>query len=109
MIGHEGAFKSRRWHEPWPEMVIEQRNSMAYRMVLVAAGLFDATIAFSPKHDWDLAAADVIVHEAGGIVSHTDGSPTNYNRESLEHPDVVASGLALRSEILARMKGFRAS
>ncbi len=109
MIGHEGTFKSRRWREPWPEMAIEQRNSMAYRMVLVAAGIFDATIAVSRKHDWDLAAADVIVQEAGGIVSHSDGSPTTYNRESLEHPDVVACGPGLQSEILARMKGFRAS
>jgi len=109
MIGFDGTFKSQRWRQPWPKMAIEQRNSMAYRLALVASGAFDATVAFSQKHDWDLAAADIIVQEAGGVICHGDGSPVAYNRESLGHSDVVACGPALRNEILAQLKRFQPS
>jgi myo-inositol-1(or 4)-monophosphatase len=51
--------------EPWPPMRVESRNSIAYRLCLVAAGAFDAAVALSPKSEWDLAAADLICAEAG--------------------------------------------
>ena len=41
---------------PWPKMHEEDRCSAAYRLVLVAAGIFDATISLTSKCDWDLAA-----------------------------------------------------
>jgi myo-inositol-1(or 4)-monophosphatase len=46
-------------------MRVESRNSIAYRVCLVAAGAFDAAVALSPKSEWDLAAADLIRAEAG--------------------------------------------
>ncbi|WP_028034034.1 3'(2'),5'-bisphosphate nucleotidase CysQ [Chelativorans sp. J32] len=42
--------------------------SLAYRIALVASGVLDATFVKSRSHDWDLAAADVILQEAGGII-----------------------------------------
>ena len=48
------------------EMKVETRNSVAYRLALVADGSFDATVSPTAKRDWDLAAADVILREAGG-------------------------------------------
>ena len=33
---------------------------------LVAAGRFDAMVSLTSKRDWDLAAADIILSEAGG-------------------------------------------
>jgi myo-inositol-1(or 4)-monophosphatase len=104
MIGNEGTFRSRRWSHPWPEMTIEQRNSMAYRVALVAAGQFDATVAFSLKHDWDLAAADIILREAGGLMCHLDGSAVTFNGQQLAHPGIVASGQGLYPELLSRVK-----
>ena len=48
-------------------MHVQNRNSVAYRMVLVADGSADASVSLTAKRDWDLAAADIILHEAGGI------------------------------------------
>lgn len=42
--------------------------SLAYRVAMVACGRIDATFVKSNAHDWDLAAADLILLEAGGAV-----------------------------------------
>ena len=47
-------------------MHVQNRNSVAYRLVLVADGSADASVSLTAKRDWDLAAADIILHEAGG-------------------------------------------
>ena len=65
MLGDARMFADPRWPEPWPPMRIESRNSIAYRIVQVACGAFDAALALSSKNDWDLAAADLIAREAG--------------------------------------------
>ena len=50
----------------WPPMHVQNRNSIAYRVALVADGSADAMVSLTAKRDWDLAAADLIVQEAGG-------------------------------------------
>jgi myo-inositol-1(or 4)-monophosphatase len=65
----DGEEASRRtgWRVPWPASITaETRASAAYRMALVATGEFDATLSLTQKADWDLAAGDLIVEEAGG-------------------------------------------
>ena len=54
---------------PWPPMHIQSRNSIALRLALVADASADAAVSLSAKRDWDLAAADIIVREAGGCVT----------------------------------------
>jgi myo-inositol-1(or 4)-monophosphatase len=51
--------------------------------------------------DWDLAAADLILREAGGLVCDLDGEPTVYNRADPVHGELVAAPLALRDPVLA--------
>ena len=87
-------------NRPWPPMDIETRSSIAYRMVLVANGSFDAMLALSAKRDWDLAAADVIVTEAGGMVTSHDGSLPRYNRPDAVQPSVVCAGPALHAKLM---------
>jgi myo-inositol-1(or 4)-monophosphatase len=88
---------------PWPEMKVETRNSIAYRMALVADGGFDATVSLSAKRDWDLAAADIILREAGGCVSDRNGAALRYNRADACQASLVAAGPALHAQILARL------
>lgn len=92
---------------PWPHMQVETRNSVAYRLVLVACGAFDATVALSSKSDWDLAAADVIVKESGGCITTHTGATLGYNRASPKHPSVVAAGPALQQQLIARVENIR--
>src|SRR5690606_27857290 len=47
--------------------------SLAYRLALVATGEIDAAIARPGAYDWDLAAADLLVHEAAGRLIEING------------------------------------
>ena len=75
-------------------------HSIAYRMALIAAGEEDAAVAVTAMHDWDLAAAEVVVREAGGAVSDLRGAELVYNRETPIHQGVVAAGPTLQSEMI---------
>jgi myo-inositol-1(or 4)-monophosphatase len=90
--------------QPWPPMHIETRNSVAYRLALVACGAFDAAVALSAKHDWDLAAADLIVQEAGGCVTTHTGAALRYNGRIPVQPSVVAAGPFLHGQLIARVR-----
>jgi myo-inositol-1(or 4)-monophosphatase len=84
----------------WPPMIVETRNSAAYRLALVAVGRFDAVISTTIKRDWDLAAADLICREAGGLVSDRAGAPLRYNQGAAAHSSVIAANPALHAAIL---------
>ena len=67
--------RSSRLASPGRDLRFERRNSIALRMALVAAGEFDAAVALSPKHDWDVAAGALIAEEAGARVTDHLGRP----------------------------------
>ncbi len=90
---------------PWPPMTVETPNSIAYRIALVACGAFDVAITLSATHDWDLAAADLIVREAGGLISSLDGKALHYNQTAPVQPAVVAAGPFLQTAILSKVGG----
>jgi myo-inositol-1(or 4)-monophosphatase len=73
--------------------------SLAYRFALVAAGEIDAAVAGPNAHDWDLAAADLLVHEAGGRVADLSGSSVRYNRPIPRHPSLIAAPAALSGAV----------
>lgn len=91
------------WPEPWPTMRVESRNSIAYRLCLVASGAFDAALAMNAKKEWDLAAAELIAREAGALVTDHKGRPLRYNQPVPEAPSMVCAGPALHRLILDRV------
>jgi myo-inositol-1(or 4)-monophosphatase len=70
----------------------------------VASGEYDAVLSTSRKSDWDLAAADLIVHEAGGRVSAFNGATFVYNKAGFRHDNVVGAGTVLHAKLIARIK-----
>ena len=102
MIASGGLFRKKIWEEPWPNVDAKWVNSVAYRMALVAAGFGDATISLSPKAEWDLAAAALLIDEAGGLVTDHLGQPHPYNRETPKFPSLVASGKPLHPLLIER-------
>jgi myo-inositol-1(or 4)-monophosphatase len=104
MVGDAKMFADPRWPTPWPAMRIEQRNSTAYRMCLVASGAFDAAMALVAKYDWDLAAADLIVREAGGVSGDHLGQPFAFNGADPRQPSLVCAAPRLAPLILARVR-----
>ena len=80
-------------------------GSIAYRLILVARGAFDATLSVTQKCEWDLAAAHLIAAESGVLCSARDGAPLCYNRRDASCAGVLASpaGLHERLAQLTRM------
>lgn len=76
----------------FPEASIEVVDAIAYKLALVAVGELDATIALRPKSDWDIAAGDLLVTEAGGVMTAADGQTMVYNQPTVRKPDLVAAG-----------------
>jgi myo-inositol-1(or 4)-monophosphatase len=72
--------------------VMPRVRSLALRLVQVAQGDCDAAIAGPNSHDWDLAAADLLVHEAGGVLAPVGGGRIIYNRPVLRHGTLIAAG-----------------
>lgn len=75
--------------------------SLAYRIAMVARGDIAGTFVRPNSHDWDLAAADLILSEAGGNVLTADGKPLTYGLRNTSTGDyrhealVAASGLLM--------------
>ncbi len=104
MIASDGLFRQKHWKHLWPDMQTISRNSMAYRMVLVAAGKADATLSLRPKSDWDLAAADLIAREAGAIVRDITGKPFDFNEDRTQKPGVICAGRSVYDLIRTRIQ-----
>lgn len=108
MLAAKSLFEHPGWskppNRPWPPMQIEQRNSIAYRLALVASGAFDATLALSSKHDWDLAAGDLILQEAGGLVSDHLGAALRYNAPVPIQRSMVGAGPQLHPLLIDRVR-----
>ena len=105
MMTRSRALQSPRWQKPWPHMQTGIATSLALRLCLVADGRFDGAIALGNKCDWDLAAGDLIVHEAGGCVTNIDGNRLSYNNEKTRQPGgLIAAGCLLHAKILQQTK-----
>jgi myo-inositol-1(or 4)-monophosphatase len=106
-IMHEHVRTSRKWDTPWPPLQTSMSTSMALRLCYVAAGNVDATISISGKCDWDLAAADILVHEAGGQVTSMTGDSLRYNQPKTRHQNILAAGNRLHKELLPRTRTWK--
>jgi myo-inositol-1(or 4)-monophosphatase len=87
-----------------PDLIVVPRiHSLALRLARVAQGALDIAIAGADSHDWDLAAADLLVHEAGGALTRVGGGTVLYNRPEPRHGVLLAADqdrLALLNEHL---------
>ncbi|HEX4178291.1 MAG TPA: 3'(2'),5'-bisphosphate nucleotidase CysQ [Rhizomicrobium sp.] len=90
---------------PWPPMHVQNRNSVAYRVVLVADGSADASVSLTAKRDWDLAAADVILSEAGGCLTDARGATLIYNRPTTRQSSLIAANPQLHTAIVNLLNG----
>jgi myo-inositol-1(or 4)-monophosphatase len=75
--------------------------SLALRLARVATGAIDGAFAGPDSHDWDLAAADLLVHEAGGLISTVTGQSLIYNRPNPVHDALLAAGRARHAMLLS--------
>ena len=83
----------KRFSEINPRILPQPKvHSLALRLARVADGGLDAAFAARNSHDWDLAAADLLVHEAGGAMTDLGGQMLRYNQPEPMHGALVAAG-----------------
>lgn len=97
------------WNEPWPPVDTFWVNSIAYRLALIAAGQADATVALSGTSEWDLAAAALLVQEAGGRITDAKGADLRFNQPMQRISGLVAAGPDLHALLVARTRPVAAN
>ena len=76
-----------------PHMLISMGSSL--KICLVAEGRADVYPRLGLTSEWDTAAAQCVLEEAGGRIIDTDNRPFRYNtKESLLNPEFFAVGAA---------------
>jgi myo-inositol-1(or 4)-monophosphatase len=76
--------------------------SLAYRIAMVADGRLDATFIKHNSRDWDLAAAELVLTEAGGRLSRPDGlAPVYATAETRHGPLAAGSGPMFQAMVRA--------
>jgi myo-inositol-1(or 4)-monophosphatase len=104
MVGYSRKFT----RLGFPDMRYKISNSMADRIVMVAGGHADATVSFTPKNDWDIAAAALIAQESGALVTDLTGQVPRYDGESTRGMGVICASPALHGLLLERVKPMMA-
>lgn len=63
------------------------------KFLRIAAAEADLYVRLGPTSEWDTAAAQCVLEEAGGAVIDLEGNPLRYNsKESLLNPEFIACG-----------------
>lgn len=86
-----------------PELRNFKIGSLALRISRVAQGALDAAFVGGNSRDWDLAAADLLVREAGGRLTSLRGGALVYNRAEVTHEVLLAAGRERHAALLARL------
>ena len=80
--------------------------SLAYRMCMAASGALDFAVAGANSYDWDIAAADLLIEEAGGSLTEATGERLQYNRARIRRGALLGAPAGLAPRLL---EAFRAA
>src|SRR6202043_1199553 len=100
-VGGPQAFLERLAAVAPAVMVMPRVHSLALRLARVADGTLDAAFASHTSPDSGPAAADLLVHEAGGALTTTGGVTLAYNGATTMHDVLVAAGRARHQALIA--------
>ncbi|MET4102837.1 myo-inositol-1(or 4)-monophosphatase [Roseovarius sp. MBR-78] len=79
------------------------RPSLAYRLALVAEGRFDAMLTLRPTWEWDAAAGDLILREAGAAVTDRRGGALIFNNPVPQVAGLLAANPVLHAGLAAAL------
>ena len=97
-------FESRRrnFASLIPTAALSSLGSLAYKLALVAAGRYDGYLSWRRTHDWDIAAAVLLLEEAGGRIADAAGGSIHLNQPEPVHSGILAAGTRLYSRSCSR-------
>jgi myo-inositol-1(or 4)-monophosphatase len=78
--------------------------SLALRLARVAEGSIDVGLVSHNSQDWDIAAADLILREAGGLLTDLAGLPPAYNKPHPRHDEMIAVASRLHPRAIGAMR-----
>jgi myo-inositol-1(or 4)-monophosphatase len=84
-------------------VMVDQPNSIALRMALVAAGEADLVATLRWGFEWDIGAAALIAREAGAVVTDAFGGPLDYNKADPRAFGVLVTTPAIHEAAVARL------
>jgi myo-inositol-1(or 4)-monophosphatase len=70
---------------------------------MVADGSIDGTFVKRNSHDWDLAAADLILERAGGGLVDLDGNDLVYNKAEVRHGELCAASRQRLNDLITHV------
>ncbi len=82
---------------------IIKMGSIAYKIALVAKGKVDIAMSFTKKNDWDIAASQLILEEAGGTLKNISGKNMIYNSQYMKINSVIAGNYKLVNKLLYKL------
>lgn len=100
IIISNGHFRKGNLDTAYPAITRIWVNSIAYRICLVAEGKAFATVSLSNKNEWDLAAAHLILSEAGGLLTTRSNEIPGYNNPNPLIESIVAAAPVDHRQIL---------
>lgn len=86
-------------------VLVDQPNSIALRMAMVAADDADLVATLRWGYEWDVAAAGLIAREAGAAVTDAFGQALNYNKRDPRAFGVLASAPGIHAAAVERLAG----
>ena len=78
--------------------------SLALRLARVAEGSIDVGLVSHNSQDWDIAAADLILREAGGRLTDFAGLSPVYNKPHPRHDEMIAVASWLHPRAIGAMR-----
>lgn len=97
-------LKDGHWTDGAPPVSRHFRPSLAYRLSLVGHGRFDAMITLRDCWEWDIAAGELIVRQAGGTATDMRNKPLLFNNPRPMTFGCIAAGAELHPQIQSRLK-----
>ncbi len=91
------------WPGGVPDFKRAHRPSLAYRMALVAQARYDAMLTLRDAWEWDIAAGDIILREAGAVVTDKTGAPLRFNNPHPTTRGVVAANPAIHAQLMTAL------
>ena len=92
--------RRRGFDKLFPKARVNSIGSLALKLSLVAAGRFDGFFSWRRSHDWDIAAAALLIHEAGGRMTDSFGDSIQLNQAEPCQQGLIAAAPALQQELV---------
>ncbi|SLN68957.1 Inositol-1-monophosphatase [Roseovarius litorisediminis] len=99
LLAAKPSYAPENWIGAVPDVARAYRPSLAYRLSLVAEGRFDAMLTLRRTWEWDIAAGDLILREAGAAISDRAAQPLLFNNPTPLLNGVVAANPVLHGNI----------